>query len=164
MKRPTALRLGVVAPLLVAGLFASTAARTPLVLQNVTPSLPLGLYIRSPAPIRLGTVVAVRQPKSAQAYLRGLGWPPDALLLKHVSATAGAMACSDAHALVVAGVPPLARWTRDRLGHPLPAWTGCHRLAADELIVAGDTATSFDSRYFGPVRRRDVVGVYAALR
>lgn len=49
---------------------------------------------------------------------------------------------------------------RDRRGASLPAWRGCRTLAADELLLLGDTATSFDGRYFGPVRRAEVEGIY----
>jgi len=33
-------------------------------------------------------------------------------------------------------------------------------LRTDELFVLGDTPGSFDSRYFGPIRRAQVEGVY----
>ena len=45
-------------------------------------------------------------------------------------------------------------------GAALPAWRECRILAPDEVFLLGDTPGSFDSRYFGPVRRSDVVGVY----
>ncbi|MFW2345454.1 MAG: S26 family signal peptidase [Brevundimonas mediterranea] len=42
----------------------------------------------------------------------------------------------------------------------MPQWSDCRRLAADEVFLVGDTAGSFDSRYFGPVRTAEVIGVY----
>ena len=49
---------------------------------------------------------------------------------------------------------------RDRAGLPLPEWSGCRRLDTGELFLLGDTETSFDSRYFGPVRVEQLQGVY----
>ncbi len=38
-------------------------------------------------------------------------------------------------------------------------WSGCRRLAAHELfLIAPASAASFDSRYFGPVTRAQVIG------
>ena len=48
----------------------------------------------------------------------------------------------------------------DRTGAALPVWRGCRRLAPDERFLLGDTPGSFDSRYFGPVRTRDLEGVF----
>jgi type IV secretory pathway protease TraF len=50
---------------------------------------------------------------------------------------------------------------RDSFGLTLPRWSGCRRLGPDELFVFSDRVpNSFDSRYFGPVNRSTVVGVY----
>jgi type IV secretory pathway protease TraF len=62
------------------------------------------------------------------------------------------------------GVQTPGRWAarleRDRRGAILPAWRECRVLEPDELFLLGDTPGSYDSRYFGPVRRSEVVGVY----
>jgi len=41
----------------------------------------------------------------------------------------------------------------------LPIWQDCRRLAADELFIP----TSFDGRYYGPIERARVVGVYRMI-
>jgi type IV secretory pathway protease TraF len=47
----------------------------------------------------------------------------------------------------------------DRFGRPLPSWSGCRRLGTEELfLIAPNSAASFDSRYFGPVTRAQVIG------
>ena len=48
-------------------------------------------------------------------------------------------------------------------GAPLPTWRGCRRLNEEELFLLGDTPSSFDSRYFGPVARSRVTGVYREI-
>jgi conjugative transfer signal peptidase TraF len=140
---------------------AAAAARhgaAPLVI-NESPSLPRGLYRLSARPIAVGAIVVVTPPDPARRYLAGLGAGPDARLLKRVAAEGGANACADLGRMSWPG-GAAARLARDRRGRPLAAWTGCRRLAGDDLLLVGDTPTSFDSRYFGPVKRSAIAGVY----
>jgi len=80
-------------------------------------------------------------------------------LIKRVAAAAGDRVCRDGDRLALAGAAYRVP-ARDRLGRSLPAWSECRVLRPAELFLLGDTETSFDSRYFGPVRRADVIGVY----
>jgi len=48
--------------------------------------------------------------------------------------------------------------TADQAGRPLPFWSGCFRLAPTDVFVLSQDPDSFDSRYFGPVQRRHIVG------
>ncbi|MGE0294633.1 MAG: S26 family signal peptidase [Hyphomonadaceae bacterium] len=41
-----------------------------------------------------------------------------------------------------------------RAGH------GCRTLEADEVFLLGDTADSFDGRYWGPTRLQSISGVW----
>lgn len=155
--------LGAAVPVIAAGaLVAARLHAEPVVLQNVTPSMPLGLYRRTDHPVTVGAVVAVRQPSVARAYLRSLGFPTDAMLLKRIVVDGGHLICASGDR-VRAGRLDLVRLDQDRLGQALPRWKGCRRLGSDELFLQGDNARSFDSRYFGPIRRSDVVGVYERL-
>lgn len=131
-------------------------------LVNESASLPRGLYLRIPAAPALGQVVAVMPPPAARSYLAALGARPDARLLKRVAATPGERVCRKGQAMTWPRGVRLAR-SRDRRGRPLPAWTGCRRLAAGEVLVLGDTAASFDSRYFGPVPSSAIQGVYREI-
>jgi conjugative transfer signal peptidase TraF len=140
-------------------------ASPPIALVNESPSIPRGLYLRSfDQTPRSGVVVAVNPPPAARRYLTSLGMPARVPLLKRVAALRGDRVCRTGDALRWSGRTAIAL-PKDRRGSPLPAWSGCRRLAGDELLVMGDTPTSFDSRYFGPVRRPDVAGIYMeALR
>lgn len=134
--------------------------RPALALVNESPSLPRGLYLRKVAaePVR-GAVVAVPQPVVARPYLRRLGMPDAVLLIKRIAAVGGDDVCAADGRVTTPGRIVAVR-SHDRTDAVLPTWRGCRRLAADELFLLGDTPSSFDSRYFGPVRRSDVVGVY----
>lgn len=143
-----------------AGLGLAARAMPPLALVNPSPSLPEGLYLRSlDQSLRPGAVVAVEPPPMARRYLDALGMPPDVPLLKRAAALAGERVCRTGGRMQW---PGHAVWAlaRDRRGAPLPVWSGCRRLAKDEVLVLGETPTSFDSRYFGPVRRTRLRGVY----
>lgn len=134
-----------------------------LLVVNESASLPKGVYLRRPgAEIGRGSVVVLAQPPEVKAYLRGLGMPPEVLLIKRVAATGGERVCRR-QADVATPMRSVAALGRDGRGYELPAWTGCRLLAADEVFLLGDTAASFDSRYFGPVRRSQLSGVYREL-
>jgi hypothetical protein len=52
---------------------------------------------------------------------------------------------------------------KDREGRPLPSWEGCIRLVDGEFFLLQPHPYSFDSRYFGPVMRCDILGVARPL-
>ena len=140
---------------------ALIADHTPaMALVNESPSLSRGVYIRllGAAPGR-DAVVAVPQPGSVRAYLGRLGMPGDLLLIKRVAAVGGDTVCRRDDRLVTPGRTVVVQ-DRDGRGVTLPAWRGCRRLGTEELFLLGDTPSSFDSRYFGPVHRSQVTGVY----
>jgi conjugative transfer signal peptidase TraF len=142
------------------GALGLAAGETPaLALINESPSLPRGLYLRASGPLDRGVVVAVAPPAQAVGYLDDLGAGPDALLLKRVRAGAGDIVCRDGRT-VWTPTGDLSVSERDRRGAPLPQWRGCRALEGDEVFVVGDTPTSFDSRYFGPVTTDRLRGVY----
>lgn len=137
-----------------------SAPRPPVALINESPSLPRGVYVRIHAPdIGRGAVVALRQPEIVRPYLSRQGMPAEVRLIKRVAATGGDLVCSDGRWLI-APMRTVRIQPRDRTGVALPAWRGCRRLAADERLLLGDTPSSLDSRYFGPVRSARIEGVY----
>lgn len=143
----------------VVAILGGGAACSPPLLVNETASLPRGVYRRTDEPIDRGAIVALRPPLEARGYLAELGAPPRARLLKRVVATRGELVCRSGR-LVTWPRGVVTALTRDRLGRPLLEWSGCRRLASDQILVLGDSAPSFDSRYFGPVRTAAVEGVY----
>ena len=51
----------------------------------------------------------------------------------------------------------------DRKGRPMPRWNECRVLVRDEFFLLLKPADSFDSRYFGPVPRAQIIGRLAPL-
>lgn len=140
----------------------AAGAMPTLALVNETRSLPRGLYVRRfGEDVRRGGTAAAEQPATARPYLESLGAPADMLLLKRVAAVGGDRVCREG-GRVITPIGDVGVLARDRRGFTLAAWTGCRRLDADEVFLLGDAAESFDSRYFGPVDRRQLRGVFAA--
>lgn len=138
--------------------------KAPVVLVNTSPSEPVGLYRRIRAAPAPGRMVAFRPPPQGLAYLRAAqARHARGSILKTIVAGEGAQACASARLSVDGRVlGPIA--ARDRAGRVLPHWRGCRRLAAGEYLVFSDRIpNSFDSRYYGPVRRGAILGVYAPL-
>jgi conjugative transfer signal peptidase TraF len=144
---------------------ASLVAPRPLVLFNTSPSELFGFYLRSAAPPGPGRIVAFRPPAPARAYaLAHLPEIGPGGILKHLVGRAGDRVCAEAGELRVNGRRVGAIRAVDRSGRPLPRWRGCVTLAADQYLAFSDRIpNSFDSRYYGPVARSDVIGVFTPL-
>lgn len=167
-------------------LLAITVAALPFgVTCNLTKSLPLGFYRRSPLnrPIARGDIVGVcLSPRFARLGLeRGYLFPegPETWLT--------GVHCPEGAGIVgkpVAGVPgdtvtitPAGVWVnrrslahsrippRDGAGRALPAQpVGTRVLGYDEYWIQSTVSTrSYDSRFFGPVREAQIVDVRVPL-
>ncbi len=144
---------------------AQAMLSAPAVLVNTSSSEPTGLYVRLGLAPAVGRLIAFRPPPGAWPYV-GQAMPERARssILKTIRAGEGDHVCTAGHQLAINGVrlEPIARV--DRRGRVLPQWGGCRRLAHDEFFVfSARIPNSFDSRYYGPVRRSDVIGVYRPL-
>lgn len=151
------------ASVVVAATLGSLYAGPAPFLLNRSASEPPGLYARTSARPHTGVIIAFPAPRAAFPYAdRRMAYLHRRPLLKAVAAQAGDHVCTQGDVLQVNGVRlgPVA--ARDREGRVLPKWRGCRRLSGDELFVfSGRVPNSFDSRYYGPIHLRDVLGVYA---
>jgi conjugative transfer signal peptidase TraF len=147
-------------------LFSEAANRAGrLLLHNASPSEPEGLYVRSSEPPAVGRLVTFMTPAAGSAYvdahLRYLRRSP---ILKALAAGPGSFVCTTSGRLVIDGriAAPVA--AADRHGVALPHWNGCRRLRAGEWFAYSDRIpNSFDSRYYGPIRADQIIGVYRPL-
>lgn len=144
---------------------AATSVRSPLVLWNGTPSEPEGLYVLTrdaPAP---GRLIAFQAPGAAFPYAdRRLAYLHHVPILKEVAAIAGDRVCTDGGWLTINGRRRGGVLSADTGGRPLPRWIGCRAMRAGEIFAfSGRVRNSFDSRYYGPVPRSRVVGVFRPL-
>ena len=128
---------------------------------NASASLPIGLYRIEPGDhVRVGDLALVRPSPGIEALMAERRYVErDVPLLKPVAAVAGATVCRTGLRVTIAGRTTVSALPRDRIHRPLPGWSGCRRLAADELfLITPASPASFDSRYFGPVTRAQIIG------
>lgn len=134
----------------------------PSVLWNRSASEPTGFYVRTAASPATGRIIAFHAPASAFPYADNrLGYLHRIPVLKQIAAGEGDVVCTQGGALSINGrwrAPVLSHDTRGEL---LPQWRGCRALGRGEFFVFSDRITnSFDSRYYGPVRTAEIVGVF----
>jgi conjugative transfer signal peptidase TraF len=128
---------------------------------NASASVPLGLYrIQHAATPRVGELIAVRPSPALARFMAERRYVEDGVpLLKPVAAERGAAVCRVGLRVTIDGRAVADALAQDRFGRALPRWSGCRRLAGDELfLIAPAHRDSFDSRYFGPVNARQVLG------
>lgn len=138
-----------------------TGARKDVVLYNHSPSVPVGFYIRDsgdPAPGMFVTVHA-RDVAPIEAAAHQFDDEGDRFI-KRLVAGAGQHVCSNGRVLSVDGVPVAT--VQNRAGAP-HGWVGCRTLASSEILLLGDSADSFDGRYWGPIHDDLIEGVWRPL-
>src|SRR5262249_55558959 len=112
-----------------------------------------------PGPFRRGDLVLIRLPPDVADLAHQRGYlPKSAYLIKFVLAVAGDRVCRLGVRLFVRGLFVARALHSDKLGRRMPMWHGCRWLAPGDLFVLADNPQSFDSRYFGLVSVRAVVG------
>ena len=128
---------------------------------NASASVPVGLYAIEPAATpRLGDLVAVRPSPALALFMAERRYvEANALLVKPVAALAGSTFCRANMRVTLDGRTVAIALPRDRFGRPLPQWSGCRRVARNQLVlIAPALRASFDSRYFGPLDNTHVIG------
>jgi conjugative transfer signal peptidase TraF len=133
------------------------------IVYNGTASMPVGFYLRSDDPITLGAIVTVDVHDVAGAYALERGAGSDFRFLKRIAATDGNIVCADGDQITVDGDVRAIRSARDSNGRELPSWSGCVELGQGQYLVLGDSADSFDGRYFGIVRASNIEGVWRPI-
>ncbi|MBV5294284.1 MAG: S26 family signal peptidase [Curvibacter lanceolatus] len=169
--RASILALGSAAAVVLAALaWASFAKPWPRLVYNPSDSVPVGWYRVEPLPrqpnqLRVGSIVLVQLPAEAAALAAQRGYLPlHVPLLKRVGAVAPQRACITGQVVRVDGHTVATALNVDRMGRPLRGWPQCRRLQAGEVfLLSAANPASFDSRYFGPVRTADVIGVAQPL-
>lgn len=142
----------------------SAIARAPLLVWNASASAPIGLYrVVSGAPER-GDLVLVQPSKSIAKLAAKRGYLPSGVpLIKRIVAMGGDDVCIFDGAIIINGKIVARQIEADSKGRPMPRWNECRALTADEIFLLLTPADSFDSRYFGPVPRAQIIGRLAPL-
>ena len=144
---------------------ASSSPTSPPLILNETASMAKGVYARAgdTQNLRRGDIIAIQMNPASKDYLSGtLGYPDSTLLIKRVAGMEGDVFCRNGTVVTVGIARVLAAFT-DAKGNDLPSYDGCWRLSADQVFLLGDDPRSFDSRYFGPVAKNQLIGTYRGI-
>jgi conjugative transfer signal peptidase TraF len=144
---------------------AALGRPAPWLVWNASASAPIGFYRILPGEAGPGDLVLVHTPESVRQFAAERGYlPSNVPLVKRIVAGSGDLVCAAGDAISINGRVVAERLARDRLGRPLPTWSGCHLLDGGEafLLMEG-RADSLDSRYFGPVPTAAIIGRLAPL-
>jgi len=142
-------------------LSAATVYQPPYrLIYNASSSAPLGWYVvRRARSVPVGARVLLWLPPGARMFADRRHYLPSSVpALKRIVAAADDRICEKAgivtiNARVIARAKPF-----DHAGRRLVAWHGCETLSAAHIFVLNENDSSFDSRYFGPVDRRSLIG------
>ena len=153
------IQLAAISTLSILLILATDYEHRPVFIWNATASVPVGLYRLSPVAPAPGDIVAVRLPQSIADFASARGYlPHNVLLLKPLGAAAKDNFCRRGSLVFVNGALRAIASVADRHGQRLPMWRGCVTLRPDEIVVIGTGRDSFDSRYFGSIATRTMVG------
>jgi len=139
---------------------------TPRLIYNPSASAPRGWYRLLPARgLKVNDYVLVNLPAGAKHLAAERHYLPESVpLLKRIGALSDQFVCVRGRSLSIDGELAATALTHDGQGRELVGWHDCRVLAPDEiLLVSRDNSASFDSRYFGPIRRFRVIGKASPL-
>jgi conjugative transfer signal peptidase TraF len=141
--------------------------RDPLIIYNASGSAPFGFYyIESRLPAR-GELAVIKPPPLIELMIVARDiLPPSVPLVKQVAAIGGDEVCRTKEpqgVIAINGKVVAEVLEQDREGRRLPSWDGCIQLVDGEFFLLQPHPHSFDSRYFGPVLRCDILGVARPL-
>ena len=144
---------------------ASAVSVPKKLIYNASDSAPVGFYWLDNRPIMRGDYVLVHVPERVRQLVESREYlPPDIPLIKRVAAVEGDEICRSGDEIRINGESVARAQISDGLGRPMPVWRGCHLLHERRVFLLQDHPQSFDSRYFGPVDRRLIIGRATRLR
>lgn len=133
----------------------------PWLVWNASASVPTGLYrVRHATQLGVTDLVVALPPAPLAAMLAGEGYLPRGVpLIKRVLALPGQTVCRTGVFITVDRILMGSAREKDRNGHPLPSWQGCHVVARNHVFLMNwDEPDSLDGRYFGTLPLTSIVG------
>jgi len=136
-------------------------AQQDVVLFNHSPSVPVGFYVRESSDPARGMFVTVRARDVAPVEAAAHHYDDEGdRFIKRLAALPGQHVCSDGRTLSIDGAQVAIVQNRSDVPE---GWVGCRTLAPSEILLLGDSADSFDGRYWGPISDDLIEGVWRPL-
>ena len=132
----------------------------PLIIYNATDSLPHGIYrVIKQQNYERGDLIVFPVPERVRRLVLERGWlKPDSHLIKPVAAFNGDKVWITCGQVFVNGESFGTIKKQDRQGLPLPSLVFNDTLSQGKIAVLQRSDDSFDSRYFGPIDERQIIG------
>lgn len=145
-------------------LMLSSFLRHPVLIWNVTSSLPTGVYYVEGA-YDYGDIVAFDIPEHFKPLVQERQWiRTDAYLLKRVVGMEGDIICIVHNRIYLNGKHFGETRKTDSKGRVMPQLNGCQSVREGHLwLMLADNPLSLDSRYFGQVDQQTVHGKASLL-
>ena len=130
------------------------------IFYNASPSIACGWYlVVPPYRLRVGMLVVAHIPSWAARLAAERDYLPITVpVIKRIVARDGESVCERSGRLAIDGRVVARALSADSAGRRLPAWQGCETLDRGEFLLLGDKWDSYDSRYFGPITGRGIIG------
>lgn len=137
------------------------ASQSRFIVLNLSPSVPLGLYVKIDDQPSAGQLVEFQLPP----HIMGDGrHAHHRVILKPIAAGPGDHIDTTGDWLLIDGRCVAPIFSVDSEGRPLPVWRARRVLHPGEFFVfSARVPNSFDSRYYGPIRREDIIAVRRPL-
>ncbi len=131
----------------------------PLIIWNASESVPIGWYFVASNQPRIGEIAVIKLADWVQIYASSRGYlPQNVWLLKPIFAANSSIICRFGSHVFVNGKQVAKAKIVDKMHRVLPVWRGCTALSSTQYFVLGRHRDSFDSRYFGPIERKQIIG------
>jgi type IV secretory pathway protease TraF len=136
----------------------------PLVIWNASESVPIGWYFIAKRQPKIREIAVIKPADWVQIYASSHGYLPQNMwLLKPIFASQPSIICRFGLHVFVDGKHVAKAKIMDKMHRVLPVWKGCKALSSIQYFVLGRHRDSFDSRYFGPIEKRQVMGTAFSL-
>lgn len=134
----------------------------PKVIFNFTPSIPLGIYmVTDKKSFVTGDVLVFAPPENVKTIVHNRKWlaAKRGYLLKPIVAVPGDFVCIENSHFYVNNFDFGEVKDQDREGRELPDYHFCGTVKSGTFFVGVQARNSFDSRYFGPIKTTQILGV-----
>jgi signal peptidase I len=117
-----------------------------VVFLNRTASMPTGIYLKNNrSELDVGSIIVFKSVNKKGN------------LIKYIAGREGDEVCLDFENTLWVNGLPLTQKNIEKYPEETPSQSVCQSLKRDELLALGEHPDSYDSRYFGPIHRQQVI-------
>ncbi len=131
-----------------------------VIVWNMSPSSPIGLYLLQDRTPKRDDFIAIRLTRWAARLAETRNYlSKSALLIKRVAAVQNDRICRAGDEIFINTKRVTKALRQDKQGRNMPFWTGCLTLTAEQFFLLSKRKDAFDGRYFGPINRSQILRI-----